>query len=129
MGMLPPRFCGRCAQTALPGSQPPRCAQHRTTPKSPGASSRDRRYQLAVWRVHTRRAVLGRDPLCSFLTQGVRCLRLATQIHHIVPADEWTAQGHDFFDLENLCGLCAEHHDQIRHMPFSLDVLALPWRG
>jgi hypothetical protein len=128
MGMLPKRMCGRCLKTALPGPGPPRCAMHQATPASPGSSSRDRRYQLAQWRIHTRRVVLGRDALCAFIVNGRRCVRLGTQIHHIIDVITWTAQGHDFFDVENLCGLCAEHHDQIRHMPYSVDCLALPWR-
>jgi hypothetical protein len=73
--------------------------------------------------------VLFRDPLCAFIVNGTRCARLATAVHHIIDAVTWTAQGGDFCDIENLCGLCKEHHDAIRHMPFSVDVLALPWRG
>jgi hypothetical protein len=128
MPQIPARFCGRCHRTALPGS-PPRCAMHQAAPKSPGASSRDARYQTARWRRWTRQAVLSRDALCAFITMGVRCQRLASEIHHIVSAEVWTAAGQDFFDVENLVGLCAEHHGVVRHMAYSVDALALPWRS
>ena len=126
MGMRPARFCGKCMATAAPRSN--LCARHQVAIPDARHGSRNPLYNRAVWRIHTRRAVLARDGQCSFIANGTRCQRLANQIHHIIPWEEWTAAGNDFCDIENLCGLCKEHHDAIRHMPFALDVLALPWR-
>jgi hypothetical protein len=123
------RFCGKCHRTAEPGS-PPRCAMHQATPGARGSvhGSRHPAYNTVVWRKWTRQAVLSRDAICAFIVNGSRCVRLANQIHHIIPWEEWVAAGNDFNDIQNLCGLCKGHHDVIRHMPFSLDVLALPWK-
>jgi hypothetical protein len=58
--------------------------------------------------------VLARDPLCTFKVNGSRCPRLATDVHHKVDAEEWMALGNDFYDLDNLEGLCHAHHTGIR---------------
>jgi hypothetical protein len=127
MGMLPARMCSKCHQTAVAGGR--YCAQHQPMPRLGGShGTRDPRYQTALWRRWTRQAVLSRDPVCAFVTMGSRCPRLASAIHHVIDAITWTAQGGDFNDTENLCGLCKEHHDQIRNMPYGIDCLALPWR-
>jgi 5-methylcytosine-specific restriction endonuclease McrA len=127
MGMRPARMCSRCHQTAVAGGR--FCALHNVAAVRPAHGSRNPLYNQAVWRKWTRMHVLSRDAVCAFIVNGTRCTRLASAIHHIIPADEWTAAGHDFCDQDNLCGLCKEHHDAVRHMPFALDVLALPWRG
>jgi hypothetical protein len=126
MGMLPARMCSKCHQTAVAGGR--FCAEHNVAPR-PAHGSRNPLYNRVLWRKWTRNAVLFRDPICAFIANGTRCARLASAVHHIIDAETWVSQGHDFCDQENLCGLCKEHHDVIRHMPFALDVLALPWRS
>jgi hypothetical protein len=125
VGMLPQRSCVKCYATRLPGSK--FCATHQALPDI-RHGSRNPLYNTVLWRKWTRMQVLFRDPICAFIVNGTRCLRLASAIHHIIDAETWVAQGNDFCDQDNLCGLCKEHHDAIRHMPFALDVLALPWK-
>jgi hypothetical protein len=125
MGVLPKRMCSKCLNTAVAGGR--FCAQHQAMPDA-RHGSRNPLYNTVLWRKWTRQAVLFRDPICCFLTTGTRCPRLANQIHHLIPWETWVAAGNDFCDIENLCGLCKQHHDAVRHMPFALDVLALPWR-
>jgi hypothetical protein len=126
MGFLPKRMCSKCHQLSVPPSR--FCALH-SVPESRhprGPSWLKKLYDTALWRVHTRRAVLARDPICAFLVNGTRCVRLACDIHHIEDAEAYMARGGDFYDLDNLCGLCKEHHTTIRSC--SADVLVLPWK-
>jgi hypothetical protein len=115
MPQRPARFCGKCHRTAEPGS-PPRCAMHRAMPDSRHGDRGplEKFYNCARWRPHTRRAILSRDPMCQNTINGSPCLRLSTDVHHKVDAEEWVAAGNDFYDQDNLQGLCHTCHTAIR---------------
>lgn len=103
------RQCTRCYNTAELGSN--LCSKHITTaPEKRQRSELRKLYWRKLWRVHTRNAVLSRDAQCTHLTNGTRCMRLATDIDHIIDAETWVAAGNDFFDIDNLHGLCHAHH-------------------
>jgi hypothetical protein len=110
-------MCSKCLATATHGKY---CAAHKDTERQ-----RDRQrqrvnadnplyklYKCKLWRVFVRDEVLMRDPQCVEVENGVRCQRLATDIHHVVDADTWVAQGSDFYDTDNLAGLCHAHHSR-----------------
>jgi 5-methylcytosine-specific restriction protein A len=62
-------------------------------------------YDTAQWR-RTRAFVLARDPVCK------SCGRAASVVcDHTIRASLWLASGHDFYDLDNLQGLCKRCHD------------------
>jgi len=66
----------------------------------------DNRYRSPMWR-QVRREVLQRQPCCMYcLKEGMSVE--ATVVDHIVPVK----QGADFFDQQNLQGLCRSHHQQ-----------------
>lgn len=114
MGMRPPKMCAKCHNTAVPGS--PYCTAHRNSvaiadAQRKAANPLRKLYWTKLWRVITRSAVLVRDPRCAWEEDGPRCWALATEIDHIVDAAQWVAQGHDFYDLDNLRGLCKAHHN------------------
>lgn len=106
-------MCSKCHQTSVPGSR--FCALHNKLPDSRHPRGPLKKlYDCVLWRRHTRNAVLARDPLCTFTVNGDRCPRLAEDIHHVVDAEEWMARGNDFYDQDNLVGLCKPHHTGIR---------------
>lgn len=108
-----PRMCSRCLATSAPGSQ--FCAKHAAQPDTRHPRGLLKKlYDCVLWRFYTRNAVLARDPRCTFLVNGERCWELARDIHHSVDAEEWCAAGHNFYDLDNLVGLCKAHHTAIR---------------
>jgi hypothetical protein len=114
MGMRPARMCSKCHQTAVAGGR--FCAMHNSLPDS-GHGARgplEKLYNCVGWRKWTRNAVLFRDPICAFIVNGTRCARLATDVHHKVDAEIFLAQGGDFYDQDNLEGLCHAHHTGIR---------------
>jgi hypothetical protein len=116
MGMLPPRMCSKCHQTSVPGSR--FCALHNRLPESRHPRGPlEKLYNCVKWRKWTRQAVLFRDPLCANIINGTRCPRLATDVHHVVDAEEWMARGEDFYDQDNLVGLCHTCHTAIRRGP------------
>jgi 5-methylcytosine-specific restriction endonuclease McrA len=116
MGMLPLRACAKssCYATALRGSK--FCPKHQNAD-----AIRDREYKNAnvlrrlygtiKWKF-TRLFVLSRDAICTYVENGVRCVRLSTDCHHVIPAQKFVADGGDFFDANNLAGLCREHHSR-----------------
>ena len=70
-------------------------------------------YDSALWRVRTRRLILGRDPLCMI---AVLCggRALSTDVDHIIRAEVYIARhGGDesyFWDPDNLRGACHTCH-------------------
>jgi hypothetical protein len=64
-------------------------------------------YKTVRWQ-HIRRSVLVRDIVCQ---DSNGCNQRCTVVDHIINAREWTAQGNDFHDEDNLQGLCKWHHD------------------
>lgn len=114
MGMRPGRMCHKCFAAAEPGKT--LCPRHRDAAAVADAQRKAvnpllRFYNCKLWRVITRSAVLVRDPRCAWEEDGPRCWALATEIDHIVDAAEWVAQGNNFYDLDNLRGLCKDHHN------------------
>ena len=107
MGMLPLRMCSRCHATAEPGSS--QCAKHKAAPDTRQRNELRPKYKCKAWRL-ARLHVLTLDPQCTIVENGTRCPRLATDVHHRVPAELWMARGEDFYDLSNLFSLCHEHH-------------------
>lgn len=113
MGMRPPRMCSKCHNTAEPGTS--RCAVHKGSDSDRNRVRNPLRhlYWRKLWRVDTRREVLFRDPICTHIENGARCPRLATDIDHVIDAVVWVlTMGRDFFDMENLRGLCHSHHSK-----------------
>jgi 5-methylcytosine-specific restriction endonuclease McrA len=110
VGMRAARMCSKCYATALPGQS--QCERHAATP-SPVRRRNELRplYKCKRWRI-TRLQVLARDPICKWVENNTQCTRLATDVDHVVDAVEWVAQGHDFYDQDNLRGLCHGHHSQ-----------------
>ncbi len=114
MGMRPLKSCTRCYATAERGSR--FCLKHQNADRE-----RDREYKAAnaqrplywtkKWRL-TRLHVLARDPICTDEENGARCPRLSTDVHHVIPAQKFVADGGDFFDTSNLAGLCKIHHSR-----------------
>jgi integrase len=114
MGMRARRMCKKCYQNAEPGTS--LCVKHTNADKI-----RDRGYKTANplrpfywtqrWKV-IRRLVLARDPQCTHMEHGVRCVQLSTDVHHVIDAQTWVAQGGDFYDTDNLAGLCRPHHSR-----------------
>jgi hypothetical protein len=107
MGMRPPKMCAKCHRVALPSER--YCAAHKVS-----AAKRDRNqlrplYKCKRWRV-TRIVVLDRDTQCTVVEHGTRCLQLSTDVHHVIDALEWVANGGDFYDTDNLQGMCHAHH-------------------
>jgi len=104
------RMCSKCYAQALPGS--PRCAAH--AQREPNRKRNDLRplYKCKRWRV-TRMHVLARDVQCTHKENGKQCVQLSTDVHHVVEAEQWVAQGGDFYDQDNLAGLCHPHHSGI----------------
>jgi hypothetical protein len=104
-------MCAKCYATATHGRY---CGRHKDEERV-----RERRYnkdplrrlfQRKAW-TQTRDQILADDPVCAFVdAQGNRCPLLATDVHHKIQADKWIAQGGDFYDMDNLEGLCHAHH-------------------
>jgi hypothetical protein len=107
MGMRPPRMCKRCYATAEHGSNT--CAAHKVEVRK--RSDLRPLYKCKRWRV-TRMLVLARDAQCTRIDNGVRCPELSTDVHHIIEAEQWTRKGGDFYDADNLAGLCHSHHSR-----------------
>ena len=110
MGMRAKRSCTRCYATAEAGSN--LCAKHKAAPDNRRRSPLRKLYWTKLWRVVIRGEVLLRDPICAHTENGARCPRLATDIDHIIDAEVWVAAGRDFYDMDNLRGLCHSHHSQ-----------------
>jgi hypothetical protein len=111
MGMLAPRMCKRCYQTAVQGTN--LCAKHRAAPDTRQRSPLKKLYDCVRWRRYTRNAVLSRDPRCAYEELGTRCWRLGVHVHHVVEAEIWVAAGNDFYDMDNLVGMCQPHHNKV----------------
>ncbi len=109
MGMRPPRMCKRCHATALPGTA--LCAKHTAAPEIRKRNELRPLYCCKKWRI-TRMHVIARDAQCQRIENGIQCPRLSTDCHHVIEAEQWLAQGGDFYDMDNLEGLCHSHHSQ-----------------
>ena len=71
-------------------------------------TKKDPRYDTKLWRA-LRETVLREQPICA--TEG--CTRVSKQCDHIIPKRIWCdEQGKDFYDRENLQGLCRECHTE-----------------
>jgi hypothetical protein len=116
MGMLAARACANsgCYTTRLQGSK--FCAKHQNY-----AAEQDKRRKVAnpLWPLYkckkwyqTRAHVLARDPQCTEIVNGIQCPRLSTDACHVVEAQQWMAQGGDFYDQENIRGKCHPHHSR-----------------
>ncbi len=113
MGMRPGRMCRKCFAAAEPGTT--LCAAHRNSvaiadSRRKAADPLLKLYHCKRWFV-TRRMVLARDPRCAWEENGARCWELGTEADHIVEAAQWVAMGNDFYDQDNLRGLCKAHHN------------------
>lgn len=108
MPQRPARMCSKCYSTAEIGSS--LCTKHKAEPDTRQRSTLKKLYDRKLWRVFTKQSVMARDPQCTEIVNGVRCMQLATDAHHIIDAQEWVALGNDFYDLDNLAGLCHAHH-------------------
>jgi 5-methylcytosine-specific restriction endonuclease McrA len=114
MGMRARRICKRCHSIAVAGSS--FCERHQGADAARERTYRDpglqRLYKTRAW-AQTRAAVLARDEQCTAtLPNGSRCTRLSTDVHHVVRAEVWLAQGGDFCDMDNLAGVCRECHSR-----------------
>lgn len=108
MGMRPGRMCAKCHGTPLPGTR--YCAKHTAATKARETDAIRRLYDTKAWKV-TRAQVLARDPRCCHKDeQGARCWMIATDVHHVIRAELWVLMGRNFFDQDNLEGLCHPHH-------------------
>jgi 5-methylcytosine-specific restriction protein A len=64
-------------------------------------------YKSKRWET-TRLVVLHRDLICQ------ECKKTAAKVvHHVVDARIWVGRGNDFYDEENLQGLCEPCHNAI----------------
>jgi hypothetical protein len=63
-------------------------------------------YRRAAWS-NFRTYFFRRHPICQRVIDGVRCLRIATLVHHRLSPKE---RPDLFLDEENCRALCAEHH-------------------
>ena len=110
MGMRAPRMCNKCLATATHGKY---CEQHKDADAQRERTYRNpeirKLYKNKRWYV-TRRAVLVRDRQCTEIVNGSRCPQLSTDCDHIVRAEDWLSRGGDFYDQDNLTGLCHSHH-------------------
>ncbi len=88
------------------------CAKHAAQPDVRKRNELRKLYWTKLWRVHTRNAVLSRDPVCKHVENGIGCQRLSTDVDHIIDAEVFVAQGGDFYDPDNLRGLCHSHHSR-----------------
>lgn len=62
-------------------------------------------YSTARWQA-TRRLIFERDSLC------LSCKRMASVVvDDVIPAVKYVANGGDFFDMDNLQGMCKPCHD------------------
>jgi 5-methylcytosine-specific restriction enzyme A len=114
MGMRPLKSCTRCHTVAERGSR--FCLKHQNAD-----AIRDREYKAASptrklkdtkrWEV-VRRHILARDPICTGVVNGVPCPRLSEHVHHKINAEKFVAAGGDYFDMENLAGLCPSCHSR-----------------
>ena len=111
------RLCSKCPALAEPGTR--YCPRHRDAQRQ---ADRERRAanplrqefnrNSKAWR-QTRALTLYYYPQCAQISEdGVRCVQLSTDAHHVVRAVDWVAQGGDYMDQSNLVGLCHEHHTQ-----------------
>jgi hypothetical protein len=107
MGMRPLRNCRRCYTAAEPGSN--LCAKHAATPEIRQRNDLRPLYKCKKW-YQTRAHVLARDPICRWPPGD--CMALSTNCDHVIDAVVWVAQGGDFYDQDNLRGLCHTHHSQ-----------------
>lgn len=108
MGMRPARMCKRCHNTAEPGSNV--CAKHAATPEIRQRNDLRPMYKCKRW-YQTRAHVLARDPICMWGLTG-DCMALSTDCDHVIDAALWVKTGGDFYDMENLRGLCHPHHSR-----------------
>jgi hypothetical protein len=118
MPMRAARLCAKCIRLAMPGTS--YCPAHQNAAAiADKARKRNDRwkkfYDCKLWRIFTRQSVLMRDGgQCVRVTNGVRCPRLATDVHHKIEPDVWVTQmGNDFYDTDNLESLCHEHHSGV----------------
>src|ERR1700674_1980226 len=112
MGMRPLKSCTRCYTVAERGSR--FCPKHQNADRE-----RDRQYKAASptrklkdtkrWKV-VRIHILARDPQCTGVVNGVPCPRLSEHVHHKINAEKYVAAGGDYFDPENLSGMCPSCH-------------------
>jgi len=67
--------------------------------------------------IELRRLILAARPVCEICARIGSAPRLATEIHHIVPASVMIARHGDegFFELANLAPLCRKHHQRNEH--------------
>jgi 5-methylcytosine-specific restriction endonuclease McrA len=108
-------MCSKCHGTAVAGTR--FCLNHQNAVAAADRQRKDadglrKLYNCKLWRVIVRGSVLSRDAQCAQEDSGMRCPRLATEVDHIVEAVTWVAQGHDFYDEDNLRGLCKAHHNR-----------------
>ncbi len=106
MGMRPARMCKRCHNTAEQGTNT--CPAHKVEPIRQRNELRPL-YKCKKW-FQTRAHVLARDPICMWPPGD--CMALSTDCDHVEDAVLWVAQGGDFYDMDNLRGLCHSHHSQ-----------------
>ena len=61
-----------------------------------------------------RERILTEHPLCYLCRRLGMAPRLATEVHHIMPAAEAVKRGGEeaFYELRNLVPLCSYHHDR-----------------
>lgn len=103
-------MCKRCYKTALPGQS--LCETHAAQPQPTRVRNELRKlYKCKRWYV-TRAHVLARDPVCTWTINGESCPRLSTACDHILDAVQWVEKGGDFYDMDNLRGLCHPHHSE-----------------
>ena len=113
MGMRPNRACKRCYNTAEQGSNT--CALHKVEPIRQRNELRPL-YKCKRW-YQTRAHVLARDPVCTWGNYRLTdthpgCMALSTDCDHVIDAALWVARGNDFYDQDNLRGLCHAHHSR-----------------
>ncbi len=63
-------------------------------------------YKCKRWYM-TRRQVLARDQVCVACNNA-----LSTDCDHVIDARVWVSNGRDFYDQENLQGLCSPCHSK-----------------
>lgn len=117
----PPSICAECGALVPDGGR--FCLPHRSDNRDLRAA-RERNaarrsagllslYHSAAWRVHARRFILARDPMCRI---AILCGGRAYSVHvdHIIRAELYVEMhGGDweyFYDPENLRGACASDH-------------------
>jgi hypothetical protein len=108
MGMRPNRSCRRCYTVAVQGTN--LCAKHNAAPEVRQRNDLRPLYKCKKW-YETRAHVLARDPICMWERPG-GCMALSTDCDHVIDAVLWMKTGGDFYDMDNLRGLCHAHHSR-----------------